>query len=94
MNSKYIVSLWPGVGYYTKQITVNAFSEQGALEAALAFCEAKGLNGLFIEVDEMNEDLTDEERDEIYIYVDPTFEGTNTRPAYIYAENLDIQIIA
>lgn len=31
---KYIVSIWPGVGYYTKQIEVEAFNELEALEAA------------------------------------------------------------
>lgn len=32
--NKYIVSVWPGVGYYTKQIEVDAYSEDEALESA------------------------------------------------------------
>lgn len=33
--NKYIVSVWPGVGYYTKQIEVDAYSEDEALESAM-----------------------------------------------------------
>lgn len=44
--SKYIVSVWPGVGYYTKQIAVEAFCEDEALEAAMCYCQKMGLRGL------------------------------------------------
>ena len=76
---KYSVSIWPGVGYYTKQIEVEAFNELEALEAALAYCQQN--------VDEL--DLTDEEKDEIFIYIDPAREGCH--PAFFRVENLSVQ---
>lgn len=95
-ESKYIVSLWPGVGYYTKQIEVTAFSEEQALEAALAYCQANGLDGLYYECEEIDDDdeLTDDEKDELYLYVDPTMEDSNAHPAYINLENLGIEKVA
>lgn len=87
---KYIVSIWPGVGYYTKQIEVEAFNELEALEAALAYCQQKKLYGLYIDVQDVYElDLTDEEKDEIFIYVDLSRAGCY--PAYIRLENLSVQ---
>lgn len=87
---KYIVSIWPGVGYYTKQIEVEAFNELEALEAALAYCQQKKLYGLYIDVQDVYElDLTDEEKDEIFIYIDPSRAGCY--PAYIRLENLSVQ---
>ena len=41
----YIVSLWPGVGYYTKQVAVEAFNDEEALEAAMAFCQKTDYRG-------------------------------------------------
>ena len=66
---KYIVSIWPGVGYYTKQVPVEAFHEEEALEAAMSFCQKNGLHGLYIEEDEIDEDLSESEREELYIYI-------------------------
>lgn len=87
---KYIVSIWPGVGYYTKQIEVEAFNELEALEAALAYCQQKKLYGLYIDVQYVYElDLTDEEKDEIFIYIDPSRAGCY--PAYIRLENLSVK---
>lgn len=87
---KYTVSIWPGVGYYTKQIEVEAFDELEALEAALASCQQKKLFGLYIDVQDVDElDLTDEEKDEIFIYIDPSRAGCH--PAYIRLENLSVQ---
>lgn len=88
--NKYTVSIWPGVGYYTKQIEVEAFNELEALEAALAYCQQKKLDGLYIDVQDVDElDLTDEEKDEIFIYIDPSRAGCH--PAYIRLENLSVQ---
>lgn len=87
---KYIVSIWPGVGYYTKQIEVEAFNELEALEAALAYCQQKKLYGLYIDVQDVYElDLTDEEKDEIFINIDPSRAGCY--PAYIRLENLSVK---
>lgn len=47
--NKYIVSVYPGVGYYTKQIEVDAYSEDEALESAMCYCQKMGLRGLYIE---------------------------------------------
>lgn len=87
---KYKVSIWPGVGYYTKQIEVEAFNELEALEAALAYCQQKKLYGLYINVQDVDDlDLTDEEKDEIFIYIDPSRAGCY--PAYIRLENLSVK---
>lgn len=87
---KYTVSIWPGVGYYTKQIEVEAFNELEALEAALAYCQQKKLDGLYIDVQDVDDlDLTDEEKDEIFIYIDPSRAGCH--PAYFRLENLNVQ---
>lgn len=87
---KYTVSIWPGVGYYTKQIEVEAFNELEALEAALAYCQQKKLDGLYIDVQDVDDlDLTDEEKDEIFIYIDPSRGGCH--PAYFRLENLNVQ---
>lgn len=87
---KYTVSIWPGVGYYTKQIEVDAFDELGALEAALAYCQRKKLYGLYIDVQDVDDlDLTDEEKDEIFIYIDPVCKGCH--PAFFRVENLSVQ---
>lgn len=90
--SKYIVSVWPGVGYYTKQIAVEAFCEDEALEAAMCYCQKMGLRGLYIEANEVDEmDLSESEKDELYIYIDPTLCDSECRPAYFNLENLGIR---
>lgn len=90
---KYTVSIWPGVGYYTKQIEVEAFNELEALEAALAYCQHKKLNGLYIDVQDVDElDLTDEEKDEIFFYLDPACKGA--RPAFFRLENLSVKKVS
>ncbi len=87
---KYVVSIWPGVGYYTQQIEVKAFNELKALEAALAYCQRKKLYGLYIDVSEVDAlELTNEEKDEIFIYIDPACEGCH--PAFFRVENLSVQ---
>lgn len=87
---KYTVSIWPGVGYYTQQIEVEAFNELEALEAALAYCQRKKLDGLYLDVQDVDElDLTDEEKDEIFIYIDSSRAGCHS--AYIRLENLSVQ---
>lgn len=91
---KYIVSIWPGVGYYTKQVAVEAFHDEEAMEAAMAFCQKKGLHGLYVEEDEIDEDLSESEREELYIYIDPTLYDSHCHPAYFYAENLGIQKVS
>lgn len=53
--NKYIVSVWPGVGYYTKQIEVDAYNEDEALESAMCYCQKMGLRGLYLEANEVDE---------------------------------------
>lgn len=90
--NKYIVSVWPGVGYYTKPIEVDAYSEDEALEAAMCYCQKKDLRGLYIEANEVDEmDLTESEKDELYIYVDPTLCDSLCYPAYFNLENLGVR---
>ena len=90
----YIVSLWPGVGYYTKQVAVEAFNDEEALEAAMSFCQKNGLHGLYVEEDEIDEDLSESEREDLYIYIDPTLYDSQCHPAYFNAENLGIQKVS
>jgi|GEM_PF-5273558 len=90
--NKYIVSVWPGVGYYTKQIEVDAYSEDEALERAMCYCQKMGLRGLYIEANEVDEmDLSESEKDELYIYIDPTLYNAEYHPAYFNLENLGIR---
>ena len=66
---KYIVSVWPGVGYYTKQIEVDAYSEDEALELAMCYYQKKGLRGFYIEANEVDGmDLSESEKMN-YIYI-------------------------
>ena len=90
----YIVSLWPGVGYYTKQVAVEALNDEEALEAAMAFCQKNGLQGLYLEEDELNDDLSEDEKEDLYIYIDPTLYNSQCHPAYFFAENLGLQKVA
>lgn len=91
--NKYIVSIWPGVGYYTTLIKVEAFEELGALEAAVAYCQRKKLYDLFINVQDVGAlDLTDAEKDELFLYVDPACKGCH--PAFVRVENLSVQKVA
>ena len=94
MAAKYIVSLWPDCGYHCQDINVTAYDEEEALEAALAYCQANKLKGLYIDVDDIDDNLTDDEKEDLYIYIDPTFGRPGTHPAYLYAENLRIRKIA
>lgn len=91
---KYIVSIYPGIGYYTKQVSVEAFDDEGALESAMSFCQKNGLHGLYFEEDELDEDLSESEKEELYIYIDPTLCDSQCHPAYFLAENLGIQKVA
>ena len=92
--NKYIVSIWAGVGYCMKQVSVEAFHDEEALEAAMSFCQKNGLHGLYLEEDELDEDLSEAEREELYIYIDPTLYDSQCHPAYFLAENLGIQKVA
>ena len=93
--NKYIVSIWPGVGYYTTQIEVRAFCEDEALEAAMAYCQQNELTGLYTDLDELEHmKLSEQEEEELYIYIDPTCCKSECNPAYFYVENLGICRVA
>ena len=88
----YKVSLWCGCGYTTCSFNVYAFHEEEVLEYVLAYLERIEYDGLFFteeEVDEMNLDII--EKEEMFIYIDPTMTDPSARPAYILAENAGIE---
>lgn len=93
-DKKFKVALWTGVGYCLQEFEVYAFNEEHALECVLAFCEKTGARGLYTTDEQINEDLTDEERDEIYLYIDPTMADKKAFPAYVLLENLMIEKVA
>lgn len=92
--NKYIVSIWAGVGYCMKQVAVEAFDDEEALESAMSFCQKNGLHGLYVEEDELDADLSESEKEDLYIYIDPTLCDSQCHPAYFLAENLGIQKVA
>lgn len=88
-DKKFKVCLWTGAGYNVAMFEVFAFNEEHALECVLAYCEGKAL--CWVYTTEVNEDLTDEERDELYYYIDPTMTDNKAFPAYVLLENLMIE---
>lgn len=82
-DKKFKVALWTGAGYNVAMFEVFAFNEEHALECVLAYCEEKALCGLYTTEEQIDEDLTDEERDELYLYIDPTMEDKKAFPAYV-----------
>lgn len=86
MERNYEVGIWPGYGYYLETVQVTAFSEEQALEMAVAYFEKKGHYGIFFD-DLFNEPDWEDNPD--IIYVDATMEGAN-EPHLISAENLRI----
>jgi hypothetical protein len=93
-DKKFIVVLWTGVSYILQEFEVYAFNEEHALACVLAFCEKKGIRGLYITEDQFSEDLTDEERDELYYYIDPTMADRKAFPAYVRLENFGIEKVS
>ena len=88
----YIVSLWPGSGYLLEQIKVQATCEDEALEAAMCFCQKNGLKYLYVDAEEVNAcDLSDDEKEEIWYYVDPTMYDPDYIPAYFWLENIGVE---
>lgn len=94
-ESKYIVSLWPGIGYYTKRIKVMADSEEQALERAVGYCERNNLNHLyFLQEEVYNLGLNDDEIAESFLYIDATLECSDSYPVYVYVENLGVEKVS
>lgn len=92
----YTVGLWPGCGYYLSEYNVFANHEEEALEYVLAFLEKNDFVDLFW-TDEYTDSklcLTEAEKDEMFVYVDPTMTDGRAYPAYILAENLSIEKLA
>lgn len=87
------VSLWRGCGYSLDTFAVYAFDEEEAIEYVLAYCEAYDFYDLFVTADciESKLCLTEEERDEMFIYIDPTMIDDRSYPAYLRLENLRIE---
>ena len=92
--NKYIVSIYAGVGCCVEQVSVEAFHEEEALEAAMSFCQKNGLHGLYLEEEELDDDLSESEKEESYIYIDPTLYDSECHPAYFIAGYLGIQKVA
>lgn len=89
----YVVSLWPGNGYFVYNIGAYADSEEEALEYVVAYLDKKNDSRFFVdeEVYELESNGADEDEiDEFAIYVDPTMVG-GKRPHYIRTENLGIE---
>ena len=84
------VSLWCGCGYSLDTFDVYAFGEEEALEHVLAYCEECSFCDLFMTADYIVNKLclTEEERGEMYIYIDPTMTDGRSYPAYLRLENL------
>ena len=88
----YIVSLWPGKGYLTEQIKVQATSIYEAFEAAMCYCQKMGLKHLYVDTEEVeNDDLSEDEKEEVYCYVDPTTCDSACCPAFFRWENLGLE---
>lgn len=87
------VSLWCGCGYTLDTFDVYACHEEEALEYVLAHCEKYDFCNLFETADDIESKLclTDEERDEMYVYIDPTMTDSRAYPAYLRLENLRIE---
>lgn len=83
---KYTVYFYAGIGLCTKNIEVEANHEDEALEAALIYCEKNNLHGLYYELDEIDQELTEDEINEVYIYIDPTLYDNSGWPAYFAAD--------
>ena len=88
---KYTVYLYAGVGLCVKDIEVEANHEDEALEAALIYCEKNNLHGLYYELDEIDPELTDDEINEEYIYIDPGCYDPTGWPAYFAADCVAIR---
>lgn len=87
------VSLWCGCGYVLNTFNVYACCEEESLERVLAHCEKYDFCELFVAEDYIESKLclTDEERDEMFLYVDPTMTDIHAYPAYFRCENLRIE---
>ena len=80
----FVVYFWPFAGYQTYPVKVEAYSEEEALEKAVAELEKEGKVAFFAD------DVEDaEEHPDLYMYVDATTEGAS-QPHYIDAQNLRI----
>ncbi len=89
----YEVRLWCGKGYTTQVFHAYAFDEDEALEYTLAYIEAHDMNTLFYTQEEVQElGLTEDEKEDMFMYIDPTMIDGQAYPAYVLAENLGIEL--
>lgn len=89
------VSLWPGYGYFLDSYDVYAFSEEESLEYVLAFLEKHDICDLFRTEDYIEDklDLTEAEKDEMFLYVDPTMTDSRAYPAYLFIQEMRIETL-
>lgn len=81
---KYIVSLNAGFGVISKDLNVLANNKYEALCAALSICEREHYLAFFYDIEAMNAmGVSDAERKESFIYIDPTKVDPSARPAYM-----------
>lgn len=87
------VTLWCGVGYLTSGFCVYANDEEEAMERVLAFIEKNDFVELFWTDDyiESKMEITELEKDEMFLYIDPTMTDNSAYPAYVLNENLGIE---
>lgn len=88
---KYKLGIWNGDGYLLEPFEVSADSQEEALEKLLSRLQKEDQFGLFLSPESVEAaGLTEEEMDEMYLYIDPSLTDRDAVPAYIRRENLEI----
>lgn len=85
----YAVRIWWGSGYALDAYCAYADDEETALEYTVAWLE-KNEPKLLEKIDNWAEEDSEEEREQSYIYIDPTMAGGET-PHWILLENLRVE---
>lgn len=91
----YRVYLWPGCGYSLSTFDVYAYDDEQALEIVMAHVQKYDFCELFCTPEYIDHlGWTDDEINEMFLYIDPTTEDAAAMPAYFYTENLGVEKIA
>lgn len=88
-HSNYYVVLWCGCDYVLDTFLVYAADEEDALEFVVAYLDKWNDERLLTKLESVS-DLSEEEVDELYLYVDATLYGAS-QPYYVLRENLQIE---
>lgn len=88
---KYKLGIWNGDGYLLEPFEVAAPSQEEALERLLSRLQREDRFDLFLSPESVEAaGLTEEEKEEMYLYIDPSLSDRDAVPAYIRKENLEI----